>query len=500
MIRYTKGRWCCWLPSYEKERVMAEPFLPLTALTEAQRTQALERFTIIRPALEEGVSRAQVARTSQIAPSTVQLWIKRYREKGLAGLANNVARSDKGKSRKLPETAIQLIEGLALQKPPRSMAAIHRQVTASAQEQGWKPPSYDRVRHIIKGLDPALVTFAHQGAAAYREEFDLLYRREATHANAMWQADHTPLDVLLLDEVGKPDKPWLTAIEDDYSRAIVGYRLSFQEATTLTTALTLRTAIWRKEDPRWHACGIPTVFYSDHGSDFTSKHIEQVAADLPMELIFSQVSIPRGRGKIERFFRSVDQLLLQELPGYAPKGSTGVKATLTLAAFEQRFRTWLLEDYHYRIHEETKCKPAERWEAGGFVPRMPRSLEQLDLLLLTVAKTRRVQQDGIRFQGYRYIDPTLAGYVKEEVVIRYDPADLAEIRVFYHERFLCRAICQELAGQTVSLKEIEKARTLRRKQIRDGLSTRSAMVEHFIAVHHEEAPPPQVPEKKPEPA
>src|SRR5207248_10604192 len=65
------------------------------------------------------------------------------------------------------------------------------------------------------------------------------------YANAMWQADHTPLDVLLLDETGKPAKPWLTAIEDDYSRAIVGYRLSFQEATTLTTALTLRTAIWR---------------------------------------------------------------------------------------------------------------------------------------------------------------------------------------------------------------------------------------------------------------
>jgi putative transposase len=344
---------------------MAEPLLPLTALTEAQRAQALERFTIIRPALEEGVSRAQVARTSKKAPSTVQLWIKRYREKGLAGLANNVARSDKGKSRKLPETAIQLIEGLALQKPPRSMAAIHRQVSTIAREQGWKSPSYDRVRHIIKGLDPALVTFAHQGTAAYREEFDLLYRRESPHANAMWQADHTPLDVLLLDETGTPAKPWLTAIEDGYSRMIVGYRLSFQESTALTTALALRHAIWRQEDPHWHASGIPTVFYTDHGSDFTSKHMEQVAADLPMELIFSQVSIPRGRGKIERFFRSVDQLLLQDTPGYAPKGSTGVKATLTLAAFEQRFRTWLLEDYHHRVHEETKWLLQERWKHLG---------------------------------------------------------------------------------------------------------------------------------------
>src|SRR5216684_1222685 len=450
---------------------MAQAALPLTALSEAQRTQALERLEIIRPALEKHVSQAQVARTHQLPPSTVQLWIKRFREKGLAGLAN-ATRSDKGKSRSLPEQAITLVEGLALQTPLRSAASIHRQVVEIAKEQGWKPPSYERVRQIIKNLDPALVTMAHEGAAAYREEFDLLYRRQASHANAMWQADHAELPILLLDETGKPDKPWLTAIEDDYSRQIMGYRLSFQDATALTTALTLRTAIWRKEDPQWHACGIPSVFYSDHGSDFTSKHMEQVAADLPMELIFSQVSIPRGRGKVERFFRSVEQLLLQDTAGYAPKGSTGVKAILTLAAFEQRFRTWLLEDYHTRVHEETKCQPAERWEAGGFVPRMPRSLEQLDLLLLTVAKTRRVQQDGIRFQGQRYIDPTLAGYVKEDVLIRYDPADLAEIRVFHQDHFVCRAICPELAGQTVSLKEIEKARTERRKQVRAGLSTR----------------------------
>ena len=461
------------------------PF-PLTSLSEAQRTQALERFALLRPALEGQLSQTQLARQQHLALSTLQRWIKQYREKGLAGLAN-ARRSDKGKSRRLPAEAITLIEGLALQTPPHSMAAIHRQVSTVAREQGWKPPSYDRVRQIIKTLDPALVTMAHQGAAAYREQFDLLYRRESPHSNAMWQADHCELPILLLDEEGLPDKPWLTAIEDDYSRAIVGYRLSFQEATALTTALTLRTAIWRKEDPRWHTCGIPSVFYSDHGSDFTSKHMEQVAADLPMELIFSQVSIPRGRGKIERFFRSVNQLLLQDLPGYAPKGSTGVKATLTLPAFEQHFRTWLLEDYHTRVHEETKCQPAERWEAGGFVPRMPKSLEQLDLLLLTVAKTRRVQQDGIRFQGYRYLDPTLAGYTREEVVIRYDPADLAEIRVFYHDRFLCRAVCQELAGSTVSLKEIEKARAERRKQIKAGLSTREALVEQFLAVHHQEA-------------
>src|SRR2546421_1256602 len=477
---------------------MPKPPLPLTALTSAQRAQAQERFEIIRPTLEEGISQAQVARTHDIPPSTIQSWIKRYREQGFAGLAN-AARSDKGKSRSLPTDAIGLIEGLALQTPPRSMASIHRQVVEIAEKQGWKPPGYDRVRQIIKSLDPALVTLAHQGAAAYREEFDLLYRREATHANAMWQADHTPLDVWLLDEAGKPAKPFLTAIEDDYSRMIVGYRLSFQPATALTTALTLRQAIWRKEDPHWSACGIPTVFHTDHGSDFTSKHLEQVAADIGMELVFSEKGVPRGRGKVERFFRSVDQLFLQDVPGYAPKGYAEAEATLTLSALEQRFRKWLLEVYHHRVHDETKDQPKDRWEKGGFVPRMPTSLEQLDLLLLTVAKTRRVQQDGIHFQSHRYMDINLAAFVKEEVLIRYDPADLGEIHVFYQDRFLCRAICAELSDRKVSLKEIEKARSERRKQVRAGLSTRAAMVNRYGEVHNAPEPSPKTVVTEPTP-
>jgi putative transposase len=95
---------------------MPEVSLPLTALSEAQRAQALERFTIIRPALDKEVSQAQIARTHHLPPSTVQLWVKRYREKGLAGLANTT-RSDKGKSRRLPEQAIRLVEGLAFANP-----------------------------------------------------------------------------------------------------------------------------------------------------------------------------------------------------------------------------------------------------------------------------------------------------------------------------------------------------------------------------------------------
>ena len=115
---------------------------------------------------------------------------------------------------------------------------------------------------------------------------------------------------------------------------------------------------------------------------------------------------------------------------------------------------FLVDEYHNEPHTTTGFKPQERWVSGGFLPRMPESLEQLDLLLLTVPKTRRVHPDGIRFSGLRYIDPTLAAYVGEEVLLRYDPRDVAEVRVFHEGRFVCRAVCQELAGETVPLREV----------------------------------------------
>ena len=75
---------------------MTKPPVPLTALSEEQRAKAQSRFSIIRPALEDGVTQAHVARTNNIPPSTVQRWVKRYREKGLTGLADAKVRSDKG--------------------------------------------------------------------------------------------------------------------------------------------------------------------------------------------------------------------------------------------------------------------------------------------------------------------------------------------------------------------------------------------------------------------
>ena len=459
---------------------------------------ALERFQLLRPALEESVPLAALARQQRIPLRTAQRWLRRYRQQGLAGLARTPHR-DRGQ-RRLPEELRSLIEGLALRRPRPSVATITRQVAALAAAHAWQVPSYSTVYAIVQQLDPALVTLAQEGPIEYRERFDLLYRREASRPNEIWQADHTPLDIWVFDERGQPARPWLTAIIDDYSRAIAGFRISVEAPSILGTALTLRQAIWRKADPRWRICGIPERFYTDHGSDFTSHHLEQVAADLKIELNFSQVAMPRGRGRIERFFGTVHQLYVSTLPGYWPAGPPPPAPKLTLAELDVYLTEALLGDYHQRIHSETQTPPMARWEASGFLPQLPESLEQLDLLLLTVAKPRRVQQDGIRFQGFRYPDLTLAAYVGEAVTIRYDPRDLAEIRVYYQNAFLCRAVCQELAGLTISLKEIIQARTTRRRQLRAGLASRASVVELLLpesAPKTAPVPPPSPPPAAP---
>ena len=111
---------------------------------------------------------------------------------------------------------------------------------------------------------------------------------------------------------------------------------------------------------------------------------------------------------------------------------------------------------------------------------MPDSLDALDELLIMVAKPRMVRRDGIRFQGLRYTDPVLAAHVGESVTIRYDPRDLAEIRVFHHGRFLCRAVDPEHAGHTVTLKDIQTARQARRRSLREEINQRLSRVSDFL--------------------
>ena len=135
------------------------------------------------------------------------------------------------------------------------------------------------------------------------------------------------------------------------------------------------------------------------------------------EISITQQS-PRGRGKIERFFRTLNQLFASAQPGYAIAGKASSAPSLTLSELDDRLRRFLIEGYNQRRHRDTGQTPRRRWNQHGFVARLPDSLEDLDLLLFTVAKPRVVHRDGIRFSGHRYLDTTLAGYIGEAVTIR----------------------------------------------------------------------------------
>jgi putative transposase len=451
----------------------------------------LERFRLLRPVIDKEVALTAVSRSSGVPEATLRRWLSRYRRQGLAGLQRS-QRCDRGQPRCLSPELVAVVEGLALQRPRRSAAAIHRLMCEAATLQGRPAPSYATVHALVRAINPAMTLLAHEGAKAYGQRYELLHRREAAAPNEIWQADHTELDILVHDAAGAVIRPWLTIVIDDYSRAIAAYHLAATAPSALQTALALRRAIWRKGQPGWTICGVPEVLYTDHGCDFTSRHIEQVCAALKMRLVFSQVGQPRGRGRIERFFGALNTCCLAELPGYLTSGAPPPKPGLTMTTLGLVLQRHIVERYNHATHGETGIAPQARWSAGGFLPQMPPSLEALDLLLLTVAQPRQVQRDGIRFQALRYISPTLAAFVGETVTVRYDPADMAEIRVFQGDRFLCRAICQELAGETVSLKEIVAARVERRRTLQATIRSRRSLIDQILAR------PQTIPEPAPE--
>ncbi|MGD7003780.1 Mu transposase C-terminal domain-containing protein [Corynebacterium halotolerans] len=439
----------------------------------ARENTTVARWTVLRQHVEDEIPLTQLAVQEGIGVRTLQRWLAAYRKGGIAGLSPATP-APRGR-RTHPELRA-LIEGLALVTPRLSAAAITRRATAIAAGHGWLPVSYSTVRSIMADLDQGMLTLAHQGPVAYRDNFELVWRHRAKRANATWQADHTQLDILIQNTNGQPARPWLTVILDDYSRAVCGYMVFLGAPSAMNTALALRHGIWPKNDTEWPMCGIPDVLYVDHGTDFTSHRLAQTAKDLHFEIIYSTVARPQGRGKIERIFRTITTELLAELPGYLAEGHRHPAPVLTLPELDTVIAAFIGTTYHQRIHPEINTTPHQAWIGNGWLPRLPDTVDDLNLLLLTVATPRVVHRDGVHFQGLRYVSPLLAAYVKEPVVIRYDPRDISEIKVFHHDQYICTAVDPDHASATVSLKDIQTARATRRRQLRAQINERIAVV------------------------
>ncbi|MDY7522838.1 Mu transposase C-terminal domain-containing protein [Sphingomonas sp. 10B4] len=445
---------------------------------ESGSAEVPKRMALLRRHLFDAVPLGEAAIDAGISTRTAHRWLTRYRADGPAGLARPI-RPEAGK-RTFPRELVELIEGMALLKPPPSIVTIHRRLAGIVGEREWQMPSYGSVRDIVRRIDPAMLTLAHEGAAAFRDKFELVHRHRAERPNAIWQADHTQLDILILDADGRQVRPWLTTVLDDHSRVIAGYMVFVGAPSALNTSLALRQAVWRKADPAWPVCGIPDVPYVDHGSDFTSLHLEQAAADLRIRLIYSAVARPQGRGKIERLFRTINTELLAELPGNLRNGKPVSPPRLTLPALDAAIGAYIVATYNVRPHRAIGVPPVDAWRGDGWLSRMPETLEELDSLLVMVAKPRIVHRDGIRFEGLRYFNPTLAAYVGEPVTVRYDPRDVGEVRVFHRNAFLCRAVSPDHAGLNITLKDVQSARLAYRRRVRSEIEERKARVADYL--------------------
>ena len=179
----------------------------------------------------------------------------------------------------------------------------------------------------------------------------------------------------------------------------------------------------------------------------------------------------------------MNECVLIDQPGYIVNGKSYTKAKLTFENLDDLLEKFIVEKYHQDIHSTTGESPIKKWTLN-FLPRLPETIDVLDDLLLTIDKSRKIQRDGIRFLGLRYIATTLAGFVGESITIKYDPRDLAEIRVYYDDVFLCRAVCQDIAELTIGLKDIKKAR----KDIKMGLYKEIRNYKRLIAESTKDVP------------
>lgn len=179
--------------------------MALAELGQWQRAEVTRRWQVLRPVVQDSVPLAAAARDAGVPQRSAQRWLARYRTGGLVALART-GRADRG-ARRLPPELVRLVEGLALQRPRPSTASIARWTGRAAPEHGWPDPSYSTVHSIVTGLDPQLLTLAHDGPGALRDRYELVYRRESERPNQIWQADHTELDLLVLDEARAPARP-----------------------------------------------------------------------------------------------------------------------------------------------------------------------------------------------------------------------------------------------------------------------------------------------------
>lgn len=267
---------------------------------------------------------------TRIAASTIRNWVKRYQKSdGDFSSLYPSGRSDQGRSRKVDDETILAIVKMKREKPSLPAADLIKEL----QKHELITPG------II--LYPSTVYRILQKEGVKRESAGKIDRRrfEAEYPNDIWQSDvmHGPM----VDIDGKMKKSYLIAFIDDHSRLLPQAEFYLNERLVSWLDAFRKALLTR---------GLPRRLYVDNGSAFRTKHLERICASLGMALIHTPPYTPQGRGKIERFFRSVRDRFLPTCP-----------ENLTLENINKMFSEWIPLNYHNRIHTSTGETPIQRF-------------------------------------------------------------------------------------------------------------------------------------------
>lgn len=333
-------------------------------------------------------------RRRRIGRSTARNWLEQYQAHGFEGL-KPMRRKDAGQSRGIPDDIQDLL--LALRKE-RPTAPITRLIDVVRQA---GPADAPRLSPSTVYRFFAQHPLSSDGDAG--EEAPDARAFVCEHINDLWMCDVMHGPRLQAPGRARGDRTYLIALIDDASR-LVPHAAFYRSEGAACLLDALRHGFLRR--------GIPRRFYCDNGSAFRTRHLELVCATLNVTLIHTRPREPRGRGKIERFFRTVRSSFLPLLDAAHLQD---------LAALNRVFWAWLEGEYHVSPHSglEDGLTPLDRFLADAALIRpAPEDLDRL----LRMKVSRRVAKDRtVRLDGRLYEAPD--GYAGETVDILYDPYD-----------------------------------------------------------------------------
>ena len=362
-----------------------------TRLTAAQRGALVRQIAARAHTHPDGVERCY-------GRSTIDRWVRDYRRGGLAGLRPR-PRSDSGLVRAAPELFDEAV-ALRLELPARSAAQIAEILWA---------------RHRVR-VSPRTLRDQLRRRGVHREalaaEPKVFGRYEAARPNERWITDVLVDPWVPFPRTARSLRARLFVVVDDHSRLLVHGRFHPVENTRAGQEV-LRAAIVRR--------GLPEVLYTDHGAPFDNHVLARTCAVLGVRLVHSQPYSPQGRGKQERLNSYIRDRFIAEAE------HAGIE---DLAELNDRFEAWSEQVANRRLHAETRRAPIERWQAGG----PPRAAEPARLreAFLWVATRRVTKTATVSLEANQYsVDPALVG---RRVELRYDPADLTLIEVFFAGR------------------------------------------------------------------